>query len=253
MEPIMNQTSVDQVMEPVYKAGWNDEHKLIMKIAEVMTKVEYLQKKGKNNFHGYTYATEADVNMAIREEIAQRKVIMIPSMVNHSLREVTTRKGNVEYIARATLAFTFMDGETGEQLTLYMSGEGQDVGDKCLYKAISGTQKYALMKFFMIPTGDDPEKEEADPEPETPKRKQDSAPMPVTLSPEQFGHIKIKILELVGYGGTEEAVRESLLRKIKTEFKVEYADIAQLPATAFQFVTETLDSWIAMKQQKPAK
>lgn len=253
MEPIMNNASVDQVMEPVYKAGWNGEHKLILKISEVMQEVEYIQKRGKNNFHNYTYATEADVNEAIRKEIAKRKVIMIPSMVNHSLREVTTRKGNQEYIARATLAFTFMDGETGEQLTLYMSGEGQDVGDKCLYKAISGTQKYALMKFFMIPTGDDPEREEADPEPEAPKRKQESQPMPVTLTPEQFGHIKIKILQLVELGGTDEAVRDSLLRKIKTEFKVEYADIAQLPATAYPFVMETLDLWIASKQQKPAK
>ena len=40
-----------------------------------------------------------------------------------------------------------------------MSGSGQDAGDKGIFKAISGAQKYALMKAFMIPTGDDPEQD----------------------------------------------------------------------------------------------
>lgn len=54
----------------------------------------------------------------------------------------------------------FMDAETGESLVVPMSGEGQDVGDKAIFKAISGCQKYSLMKAFMIPTGDDPEGDE---------------------------------------------------------------------------------------------
>jgi hypothetical protein len=41
-----------------------------------------------------------------------------------------------------------------------MIGEGQDAGDKGPYKAMTGAQKYALMKTFMIPTGDDPEADE---------------------------------------------------------------------------------------------
>ena len=36
----------------------------------------------------------------------------------------------------------------------------EDAGDKGIYKAIAGAQKYALMKVFMIPTGDDPEADE---------------------------------------------------------------------------------------------
>ena len=82
---------------------------------------------------------------------------MLPSMKGHSLREVTTKSGSTQYIVCVDMEFKFIDGDSGEELTLNMSGEGQDVGDKAIYKAISGAQKYALMKAFMIPTGDDPE------------------------------------------------------------------------------------------------
>jgi hypothetical protein len=136
------------------------EKKLVSKLAKVMQEVKYIQKRGKNKFHGYTYATEADVNEKVREELAELNVIMLPSMKNHSMRETTTKSGNTEYIVCVDMDFTFVDGETGESLTISMSGEGQDNGDKAIYKAISGCQKYALMKVFMIPTGDDPESDE---------------------------------------------------------------------------------------------
>jgi hypothetical protein len=145
---------------PVYKPGWNEERKLLLKMVEVYKTVQYIQKRGKNKFHGYSYATEADVNERVREEIASRNVIMMPSVVSKELRTTTTRNGNTEYIYRVDMEFTFMDAETGESLVVPMSGEGQDVGDKAIFKAISGCQKYALMKAFMIPTGDDPEGDE---------------------------------------------------------------------------------------------
>jgi hypothetical protein len=53
-----------------------------------------------------------------------------------------------------------MDAETGESITTAMEGEGQDPGDKAIYKAVSGTQKYVLLKFFMLASGDDPEADE---------------------------------------------------------------------------------------------
>lgn len=145
---------------PIYKQGWNEERKLLLKMVEVYQQVEYIQKRGHNKFHNYKYATEADVNEKVREELASRKVIMLPNIKNRELRNTTTKSGNTEYIYRVEMMFTFMDAETGESLTVEMDGEGQDVGDKAIFKAISGCQKYALMKAFMIPTGDDPEGDE---------------------------------------------------------------------------------------------
>lgn len=133
---------------------------LVKKLAKVMQEVKYIQKRGYNSFNNYKYATESDVAEKIREELAQQNVIMIPSVVSHSTREHTNRKGNTEYITTVKMDFTFVDGDSGEQFVFSMVGEGQDAGDKGPYKAITGAQKYALMKAFMIPTGDDPEVDE---------------------------------------------------------------------------------------------
>lgn len=136
------------------------ENMLVKKLAEVMQEVKYIQKTGYNNFHKYRYATEADVNEKVREELAKRNVILIPNVKSHSVRTHTTAKGNTEYIVTVEVEFIFMDGETGEMISFTTFGEGQDAGDKGTYKAITGAQKYALMKSFMIPTGDDPEADE---------------------------------------------------------------------------------------------
>jgi hypothetical protein len=122
-----------------------------------MMQVKYIPKNGYNEFNRYKYATEADVNEKVREELAKRNIIMIPSVKSHQIREHVNRKGNTEYIATVEVEFTFMDGDTGETISFTTYGEGQDAGDKGTYKAITGAQKYALMKAFMIPTGDDPE------------------------------------------------------------------------------------------------
>lgn len=136
------------------------EKTLVKKLAQVMQQVKYIQKRGYNTFNNYKYATESDVAEKIREELAAQNVVMIPSVVSHSTREHTNRKGNTEYISTVKMDFTFIDGDSGEQFVFSMVGEGQDAGDKGPYKAITGAQKYALMKAFMIPTGDDPEADE---------------------------------------------------------------------------------------------
>ncbi|WPS88570.1 ERF family protein [Brevibacillus halotolerans] len=130
---------------------------LVKKLTTVMQNVKYIQKRGYNKFHNYNYATEADVAEKVREVLADQNVIMIPNMVSHSIREHVNAKGKTEYIATVQMEFKFYDGDSGEELVFHMFGEGQDAGDKATYKAITGAQKYALMKAFMIPTGDDPE------------------------------------------------------------------------------------------------
>jgi hypothetical protein len=130
---------------------------LVTKLSEVMKEVKYIEKKGYNSFHKYKYATESDVAEKVRESLAERNVIMIPNMLSHEVREHVNAKGKTEYIVTVNMEFRFMDGDSGQTITFNMFGEGQDAGDKAVYKAITGAQKYALMKAFMIPTGDDPE------------------------------------------------------------------------------------------------
>jgi len=125
---------------------------LVKKLATVMKEVKNVEKRGWNDFHKYHYATDSDVSEKVRESLSNQNVIMLPDIVEHSVRDA--KKG---HIATVKIKFTFYDGDSGESLSIHGLGEGQDTGDKAVYKAITGAQKYALMKAFMIPTGDDPE------------------------------------------------------------------------------------------------
>ena len=133
------------------------EQTLVKKLAKVMQEIKYIQKRGKNIHFGYMYATEADVAEKVREFLSAQNVIMLPSVLGREFRETETAKGRKEYICTVDMEFTFHDGDSGETLTIKMSGDGQDGGDKAIFKAITGCTKYAQMKAFMIPTGDDPE------------------------------------------------------------------------------------------------
>ena len=130
---------------------------LVSKLVKVMKRVKNIPKRGYNSFHKYYYATEADVAENVRDALAEQNVLMITSILEKSYRETITRSGNKEYIYTVTMEFIFIDGDSGEELKFVIVGEGQDAGDKGIYKAITGAQKYALMKTFLIPTYDDPE------------------------------------------------------------------------------------------------
>jgi hypothetical protein len=140
---------------------------LVGKLAAVMAAVERVPKSGWNDFHKYHYATEADLSDAVRSNLAKNGVMLIPSVDKIEWRGVQTKNGE-EKIATLTVRFTATDGKDKIEFTVI--GEGQDRGDKATYKAMTSAMKYALVKLFLIPTGDDPEKEEDDkPAPRAPR------------------------------------------------------------------------------------
>ena len=134
---------------------------LFGKLSEVMGLVERVPKTGHNKFHGYDYATEADITSAVRSAMASRKLIMVPNVQQSEWSEVVTGAGKKERLCTLTVRFDVHDGESGESLSFVVLGQGQDSGDKATYKAMTGATKYALLKLFLIPTGDDPENEDA--------------------------------------------------------------------------------------------
>lgn len=130
---------------------------LVTKLAAIMAAVQRIAKRGRNDFHGYDYATEADIAEAIRMELATRHIMLIPS-ADSCERVSVGDKGSV--LTTLGMTFTFLDGETGEEIKRHWFGAGTDKEDKGLYKAYTGGEKYFLLKTFLLPTGDDPEREE---------------------------------------------------------------------------------------------
>lgn len=121
---------------------------IYQKIAKVMSQVKKVPKNGYNAFHKYHYATETDLLEAIRD------ILTDAGLAFYSSVEEQQREGE---FTKVKMKFAIVDTETGEKLESTYWGEGQDKGDKGLYKAYTGATKYFLMKTFLIPTGDDPE------------------------------------------------------------------------------------------------
>jgi hypothetical protein len=124
----------------------------------VMGKVGYVQKKGTNKFQDYKYAGEAHVLEALRPEMVDAGLMLIPSGKHRSaIDEYGITHVEVEY------TLLHKDGSVWpDKIIAY--GDGGDknskgVGDKGLYKALTGANKYLLFKLFQLETGDDPEKD----------------------------------------------------------------------------------------------
>ena len=127
----------------------------------VMEEVDYVQKKGENDFHGYKYATEADVLDRLRPAMVKHGLILIPSVQQVSSVD---QYGNTTVSIHYTLAH--VSGAVWPHPVI-AAGCGNDrnksgIGDKGLYKALTGANKYLLFKLFQIETGNDPEESTGD-------------------------------------------------------------------------------------------
>lgn len=127
----------------------------------VMSEVDYVQKKGENDFHGYKYATEADVLARLRPAMVKHGLILIPSVQQVS---AVDQYGNTTVSIHYTLAH--VSGAVWPQPVI-AAGAGNDrnkngIGDKGLYKALTGANKYLLFKLFQIETGNDAEEPQGD-------------------------------------------------------------------------------------------
>jgi hypothetical protein len=130
---------------------------LFAKLAQVTCEIGRVAKNGRNDFHGYDYVTESDLVDAVRDRLSGRGVAYFFSTVSIETRETGAKAGPITTVE---VQVTFADADTGETFSVNGFGSGQDAGDKGIYKAITGAQKYVLMKNFLIATGDDPEADE---------------------------------------------------------------------------------------------
>jgi hypothetical protein len=132
---------------------------LRQKLAEVRRRIGYVQKRGFNENHNYSYVTAADLAGAVGDILAELGVVMIPQLESISYEPNPNGRTELCRAAQVVMAYTFNDVDTGEQITAKVAGQGLDQGDKAPYKAMTGALKYALLQSFLLATGDDPEQE----------------------------------------------------------------------------------------------
>lgn len=129
---------------------------LYQKISKIVSEVDKVEKTGYNDFQKYAYITEADLLEAVRKSIVKHGILIFSSIDECEISEVKTAK-DTQLVTTIKMRHTFVDVDTGESHSVFTYGQGADKLDKGVYKAITGANKYFLLKNFLMSAGDDPE------------------------------------------------------------------------------------------------
>ena len=127
----MSAVSMTALAGPVIELETAPVKSLVSKLAEVMAAVYNVPKRGRNDFHKYDYATEADIAATVRAELAARHVLLIPSIVGET-RHSVGEKGS--WLTVLEMEMEFLDGESNESIKKPWRGYGSDKDDKGGYK-----------------------------------------------------------------------------------------------------------------------
>lgn len=130
---------------------------IFSKLIEVRKSVPYLKKD--NAGYQFRFVSSSQTLGALRESMDVNRLLLIPRILRHEIRDHTTQKGNHEYFTILDMEFTWVNAENpDETITCPWQGCGLDDGEKGTGKAVTYAEKYFLLKFFNIATDkDDPD------------------------------------------------------------------------------------------------
>jgi hypothetical protein len=156
----------------------NETPNLYQRILAAQGEIGWVKKDGKNTAQGYNYATESGLVASIKQVLTKHGIAACCSCVGEPYQWQITRKdkGDINIVrVHLKCALVNVDNPSEREESEWW-GDGMDTGDKGIYKAITGAEKYFLMKTFLIPTGDDPTPQNANPENDEPE--EDAPPPP---------------------------------------------------------------------------
>lgn len=132
-----------------------------------------IQSVGKNLFvetgqgKGYQAVGETDIVLAVKPIEEKHGIYSYPvnrEIVDSDVIEKQNKYGvRTEYFMRMRTTYRFVNVDNPEDYIEVVSySDGIDSGDKGCGKAMTYGDKYALMKAYKIPTGEDPDREASD-------------------------------------------------------------------------------------------
>ena len=131
---------------------------IYQRISNVMGEVKYIQKGDKKVNGQYTFVSHDAVTAAVHPHFLEQGIVMVPSVASWS---VDGNRTSVD----VKIKFVNKD-DPADFISIMAFGFGIDPQDKGPGKAISYAVKYALLKVLCLETGDDPERDNIDHEPE---------------------------------------------------------------------------------------
>lgn len=125
------------------------------RILDVMADLDYIQKGEKKAIIGpqqYRFVSHDQVTAAIHPLLVKNGIMTLPSII------ASKQDGNRTEI---TLQVKFINVDKPEDFVeVTYLGYGIDTGDKGPGKAVSYAFKYAILKTFVLETGDDPDNQQ---------------------------------------------------------------------------------------------
>ncbi len=124
----------------------------------VMKNIDYVQKEDKKVNNQYKFVSHDAVTKVCRKAFVENDVLTIPSILKRTV------DGNKTTL-RIEVKFINIDNPD-DFISTISYGEGIDTQDKGIGKAYSYAVKYAYLKALGLETGDDPERDNIEHEPE---------------------------------------------------------------------------------------
>jgi hypothetical protein len=131
-------------------------------VVEAMKRVRYVKETGKNDFHGYKYASDEDFLILVQPALADVGLCLLPSVTEvRTVEHSADKKGAPRYRTELVQTWELLH-VSGESRMLSVPACGLDSEDKGTYKALTGALKYLVRHLLLIPTGADPERVRGD-------------------------------------------------------------------------------------------
>lgn len=134
--------------------------KLLAKIHLAHQEAQSVARSGHNADQDFEFSRFEDVLAEGKRLLQKHRLVYVSEVVDVEL--IVGKKG---VIAKTTIEYEVTDLDGGGSMLVTWVGTGHDSpGDKAVYKAETGTEKYFLARLLQIPWGDDPETHSGEPE-----------------------------------------------------------------------------------------
>lgn len=121
---------------------------LAQKVSEISASIKRVRMTGKGD--GYSFLTIQDVVNAVHKKMLAANLVLTGTvaMVEH-------HPDGRGLLASVAVIWKLLDLDSDEQIEIRIPGDGW--GEKGVYKALTGSRKYAIIFLFNLAIGDNPE------------------------------------------------------------------------------------------------
>lgn len=137
----------DETFNPLPPSGTCDGAQALSgRLAAAMLEITSVQKRGRNEFHKYDYATAEDVKRTARDALAKHGIAIFPAM-----RDIKIEKAGKS--SHTTIMFDMIVACESGSISVPWIAEALDTQDKGISKCVTAGMKYFLINLLQIPTG----------------------------------------------------------------------------------------------------